>query len=139
MSEIQLLVDLFRGKKSRFSLILCSSVIALFNWSFVVLKCKEKQPGLSRHLPSPFLLSFSLPLVLLVPSLPSALAPHSCCLQYHYFSLIFFFQGWGVVVVRVCLAALRNQLLHIYFRSLLIYFLPFFFFAHPLFYFSFHV
>lgn len=123
-----ILVDLFlgdTGQKSVFrfdSLQLSDCFIRLI---FVVWKCKEKQPGLSRHLPAPFLLSLSLPLALRAIS-PLCSRSSSCCLQSHHFRfsvvLIFFPKGAGVQVF--CLAALRNQLLYIYFMSPLIYLTP---------------
>lgn len=63
---------------------------------FVVWKCKEKQPGLSRHLPALFLRSLSLPLALRAIS-PLCSRSSSCCLQSHHFRfsvvLIFFLRG----------------------------------------------
>lgn len=94
-----ILVDLFlgdTGQKSVFpfdSLQLSDCFIRLI---FVVWKCKEKQPGLSRHLPAPFLLSLSLPLALRAIS-PLCSRSSSCCLQSHHFRfsvvLIFFLRG----------------------------------------------
>lgn len=56
MSEIQLSVDLFRGKKSSFSLILCSS--ALFDQSLSCESVKKSSRVSAVIAPSPFLLSF---------------------------------------------------------------------------------
>lgn len=90
-----ILVDLFLGDygaKISFSFDSLQLSDCFIRLIFVVWKCKEKQPGLSRHLPSPSLRSLSLPLVLRAIS-PLCSRSSSCCLQSHHFKfsvLIFF-------------------------------------------------
>lgn len=122
-----ILVDLFlgdTGQKSVFPLILCSSVIALFDWSLLCESVRKNSlvsvviSPLFSSGPSVFHWRF-------VPSRPYVLAPHHVAFSLTTSdSVLFWFFPKGAGVQVFCLAVLRNQLLYIYFMSPLIYLTP---------------